>query len=407
MSNKGLTSFEKLVAQREELINKHSEKDRLMIEENIRAAFKAILERRRDDYFNYDDFEEIPNINLFPIRTFTSDRNIGKSYSSFKQMQKVNDMGRTWIKMRNNQDEAKASANSDLHNYFENKVTMKGGKNADVYAENGDLLGYYRDINTSAKYKSTDFPNVKLIIWDEFNSRVQVTDKASKFIEFVSTVIRFKKDVTIIAMSNYVNPNDEWLLATQASEDENKEIVFNWFSGTINFFIPSGIYKSVGDVTENLGYRLALTNPKLFKTQYGGEFAQDKPVNVRNFNDVIAYTPHYNIYYDDVAIDTREYGAYRMTLITGYLRSGSSKLILLEQFEPNDKPIIVYDIKTLVRYPSAKLFDIETLAPLINKWFRNEIFTTDIATHKRIVKMFTLSIEKMRQDEIIGNVDEL
>lgn len=275
--NTQLSPYEQWLAERAKILEGMTDQERSVIELEIRLFITEVFKKAKETpggaFFKYDPFLENPLIKkYFKIMVTSGDRNIGKSFSLGEQRDKVNRNGGKWILMRNIQDEIIQHVKSELREgeYLEKrKLDVTNFKTADAYLldedkEELEIVGHYRDVNTIGKFKSINFPGVKLIAWEEFVSRVKVSDKAAKFVEFVSTVQRYNPDLQIICQSNYVDQSDPFLQLLQVGMegiDTDVEFVkFSWISGSIQIFIPKGIYKSVGNAETNLGYRLSLEN---------------------------------------------------------------------------------------------------------------------------------------------------
>ena len=69
-----------------------------------------------------------------------------------------------------------------------------------------DPMGFAFDLNSMEHYKSTSFPRVKTIIFDEFMSRSgYIPNEFTLFMNTLSTIIRHRDDVKIIMLGNTVN----------------------------------------------------------------------------------------------------------------------------------------------------------------------------------------------------------
>ena len=69
-----------------------------------------------------------------------------------------------------------------------------------------DPCGFAFDINSMEHYKSTSFPRIKTIIFDEFMSRGgYIPNEFILFTNTLSTIIRLRNDVKIIMLGNTVN----------------------------------------------------------------------------------------------------------------------------------------------------------------------------------------------------------
>ena len=82
------------------------------------------------------------------------------------------------------------------------------------YTLDGELIGYSMSLSDSAYYKSSSYPYVTLIIFDEFiintyqNMRY-LKDEVTKFLDFIETVFRLRDNGKVFMLANslsFVNP---------------------------------------------------------------------------------------------------------------------------------------------------------------------------------------------------------
>ena len=74
-----------------------------------------------------------------------------------------------------------------------------------VYGDS-DILGYTFALSDGEHDKSTSFPNIKTIVFDEFlTNKVYLNDEFVLFMNTVSTIVRRREDVRIYMLGNTVN----------------------------------------------------------------------------------------------------------------------------------------------------------------------------------------------------------
>lgn len=74
-----------------------------------------------------------------------------------------------------------------------------------VYGDN-DIIGYTFALSDGEHDKSTSFPNIKTIMFDEFlTNRLYLQDEFVLFMNTVSTIVRRREDVKIYMLGNTVN----------------------------------------------------------------------------------------------------------------------------------------------------------------------------------------------------------
>lgn len=356
-------------------------------------------------WFKYRPFFEIDEIkDYFPIRVFSGDRNIGKSTSSREEMvNTVRNKGR-FLFFRNIDDEVKEQISSHEENFlFPNGWTNFGSaKLPNIVDLKGNLVGWYRAMNTSAKFKSIDFPNTKLIVWEEFNE-VKIAKPFEKFVKMVSTAQRHNPDCVAIIQANYVDQFHEVLQALGLGYQKltNKDIVaFNWESGAIIVNIPKGIYNSTQkDKSKDLGYRASLTSFDIWKSQYGGGFGNEEPINIIKESSFTSVTPIFNIYYQNTSSTNRQYGAFKMTLYHVYDDNGKKHNVLTETKGSNNCPIFIYDVLNKILYPHAHLMSIDSLESLIYEWNIGNLKTTSLEVHAKISVLLANAKKALMNDE--------
>ena len=78
-------------------------------------------------------------------------------------------------------------------------------KGKPIYGD-GDLFGFTFALSDGEHDKSTSFPQIKTIIFDEFlTNRVYLTDEFVLFMNTISTIVRRRDDVKIYMLGNTVN----------------------------------------------------------------------------------------------------------------------------------------------------------------------------------------------------------
>ncbi len=399
---KQLSNWEQWKKEREEILQELTDKEREIIEKEIKVEILKIFTKAKnapdgDDlrFFKYKPIRNIPHVKKwFKIMCVTGDRNIGKTTSAERECRDIVSAGKRFIKLRNIQDEVKECVVSDEEKWLAPNnwsYTNRTSPNIHITGEVENIVGYYRDVNTIGKFKSIEFPDVDLILWDEFNTRVAVKDKFQKFVEFVTTVQRHRKNLSVILQANYVDQNDVMLqkLGVGIEKlDKNEFVKFNWITGSIVILVPKGIYESVGDKKDNLGYRLSLADQKTYQSQYGGGFQPDTIGNVINMAKIANVDPIFNIYYNQYATNDT-LGAFKMCLYDAFDKEGKRVLLLTELIEPNKVPIFVFDTFNEIKYPGTVLLEADKLDKIIALWQSEEIKTDSKETHHNITLLFS------------------
>lgn len=390
-------SYEQWKNERKKILDLVSLSERELIEAKIKVEIVKMFRKRKGDFFYYEDLLSSELLRkYFKIIVCTGDRNIGKSTSA-KRIAEAN----KWIWLRNQRNELEAQVKSHIDSgWFEsNGWELEGGLTSSsidvVSTESEKIIGYYRDVNTIGKFKSIDFPETELIIWEEFNSPVKISNKFEKFATFVSTVQRHRPNMLAILQANYVDNTDEMLTKlgipiTKLSKD--KFVFFNWITGAINIFIPKSIYKSIGEAKDNLGYRLSLNDHDVWKSQYGAQFSNEELLNIIDSNNFTWTEARYNIYfYSNIDRNT-----IKLTVYNVIDEDGIRHNFISNTRGANDKPTLVVDYISNARYPNSVLVNLNSLEVLVSAWHASKLCTDNIEVFSLLVKLLA---EAKKQNE--------
>lgn len=353
-------------------------------------------------FFRYEDILSIPYVkDFFNILTANGDRNIGKTYSSRRIARDVVKRGKRWAWIRNIDDEVKAQVVSDEEKFLAPNGwahTEGTSKAPNITNLKGNIVGYYRPLNTSAKLKSIEFPDVELMVYEEFNE-VVIPHKFLKMVKLASTMQRHEPNFMMILQANYVDQNDEILRSLGVgSKTLTKEdfVIFNWELGALVINIPKGIYRQPPDKSKDTAYRASLGSYEVWKSQYGGGFSNEEPINIVNENEFSSISPVFNIYMQKLSTSTK-YGAHKLTLYKVYDKEGKMHNVITTTKGANSKQIFVVDYVNKIQYPSAEIISLDALEMLISKWNNGNLKTTDIDTHKLITAIFARALQKHDQ----------
>ena len=186
-----------------------------------------------NEYYTYDDIDKTGA----KYRIIIGERSNGKTYG-FKQKALLNfvEHGKQFAYLRRFEEEVLPKRLgaywSDLtdwalpilreHYPYESflilpkagKWTLYGyGDNIKKKEAIGDL-GYYFSLNQTIYDKSTAYPDINLICFEEFiTDKRELTDEFTTFINFISTIKRKRTDVTVYMLANTINRNSQILEA--------------------------------------------------------------------------------------------------------------------------------------------------------------------------------------------------
>lgn len=165
-------------------------------------------------------------------------RGIGKSYGAKKRcVARAIKHGEEFIYMRRFKEElktAKGSFFADIQHEFPNFVFKVEGDYA-YYARATDdeknrkwvRMGYFYSLTTTQTIKSTAFPLVKTIVYDEFIAAKGRRDLGSAefnmFNDFYNTVDRFQDRVRVLFLANSVSIMNPYFLALDIRPDQGGE----------------------------------------------------------------------------------------------------------------------------------------------------------------------------------------
>lgn len=400
--------FNEWIKEREAMLNRVPLKERKRIEKEINVFLKAMFldaKTKGGQFFKYKPILENEHIKKhFNIITTAGDRNIGKSTSSHEEMKRVVDAGRRFIMMRNIQDEIKHQIKSDGNGWMSdygwlNDASQQSPEIVRIVEDKKkkgkavkQLIGWYRDLNTIGKFKSIEFQETDLLVYEEYNSEViGISDKWRRFSEFITTVQRHNNNLKILMQANYVHQNDVMLQKlgiglTQLSKD--KYCIINWIVGAIVIFIPKDTYKSTGETLEEksnkLGYRTSLADYETWNKQYGGTFISPYTTNVINDSD-IGVVEHAVC---NMAHSTSSKSEIMLTLYKAYDRKGEVINFFSQKMGENNAPVFVFDSISEMKHINAIKLDSESLENFISAWKSNKIKTSSSEVYDSLTRIF-------------------
>lgn len=133
-----------------------------------------------------------------------------------------------------------------------------------IYSEN-DVIAYPFSLSDTEHNKSISYPNIRIIIFDEFLTRqVYLPDEFILFMNTISTIVRNRTDVKIFMLGNTVNKFspyfDEMGLKNVREQKQGTIDVYKY--GNSELKVSVEYCKSIGKSKENSFY-FAFDNPKL------------------------------------------------------------------------------------------------------------------------------------------------
>lgn len=278
-----------------------------------------------DIFYNYDKLFSYPFLIAFVI----GERGCGKTFNAkvcaLKRFLKTGEQFIYLRRYKTELDTSLATFWSDLQNngYFEDyTLKVKKSKMLTEFTCNGKTCGYAVPLSTANILKSTAFPEVGLIIFDEFlldNSGTYrwLKNEVTLLLDVIETVGRLR-DIKVIMLGNALNVHASPYFAYWNLELPRDGAEFRTFKdGTI-----------VVNYIKNLKYREAKRKSKFGKlidgTDYG-RYAIDNEV-LRENNDFIEKRPTDSVFWGVLVINGNSIGIW----------AGKSGYVYLsDKYDPN------------------------------------------------------------------------
>ena len=264
------------------------------------------------------------------------ERGVGKSFNT--KMFCINDFinhNHQFIYLRRYKEELDLACQSffdDLKNagFFEDHTfEIKGGKKLTKFYMDDELIGYGIALSTSNILKSTAFPEVKNIIFDEFILDVgtyhYLKNEITKLLDAYETIFRLR-DGRIFFLGNSVSIDNPY---------------FNYFNLTLPYNSEFKVFNDgaiVVNYIKNLEYREKKRKSRFGKlidgTDYG-RYAIDNEM-LRDNNDFIEKKGKNPRFWNNIIINGKKYGIWHNT--------ENGRVYVSEDYEPNSKFSIAFSI---------------------------------------------------------------
>jgi hypothetical protein len=213
------------------------------------------------DYYNFDKLFSFNGVFNFLI----GGRGLGKTYGAkHKAITAAIRKGDEFIYMRRYKEELATSRDSffaDIYQEFPEydfRVTAKLAQMApvstrEVKKREWKTIGYFIPLSVAQSQKSVSFPKVKLIIFDEFiiekGAIHYLRDEAIAFINFFSTVDRYKDKTRVLFLANSVTIENPYFLHFDIRPDQVGEFTKSHEGFIVCHFADSkefskGVYKT-------------------------------------------------------------------------------------------------------------------------------------------------------------------
>ena len=295
----------------------------------------------------YYNFDKLFSYN-FLIAFVIGERGVGKTFNSkVAVLKKFIRTGEQFIYIRRYKtelDTALATFWDDLqaNGVFDDlRLEVKKNKTLTQFTCDGEVCGYAVPLSTANILKSTAFPKVSTIIFDEFlldagGTHRYLKNEVNMFLDVIETVGRLR-DIQVILLGNALNVHSSPYWCTWNLElPENGKEFRTFKDGAI-----------VVNYIRNLEYRDAKKKSRFGKlidgTEYG-RYAIDNEVLHEN-NDFIGKKPPKSTFYTTFVINGVNLGVWL----------GSDKYFYIsEKYEPNDPYKFVFDYTS---HTNGTIFD--------------------------------------------------
>lgn len=264
------------------------------------------------------------------------ERGVGKSFNAKKFC--INDFinhNHQFIYLRRYKEELDLACQSffdDLKSagLFEDHLfEVKGGKKMTKFYMDDELIGYGIALSTSNILKSTAFPEVKNIVFDEFILDVgnyhYLKNEITKTLDCYETVFRLREG-RMFFLGNSVSIDNPY---------------FNYFNLTLPYNSEFKVFNDgaiVVNYIKNLEYREKKRNSRFGKlidgTDYG-RYAIDNEM-LRDNNDFIEKKGKNPKFWNNVIINGKKFGIWHNT--------ENGRVYVSEDYEPNSKFSIAFSI---------------------------------------------------------------
>lgn len=133
-----------------------------------------------------------------------------------------------------------------------------------IYADQ-DVLGYAFNLSASEHNKANSYPNVTMVIFDEFlTNKYYLPDEFVLFMNTVSTIVRNRTDVKIYMLGNTVNKYcpyfGEMGLNNILNQDQGSIDIYTYGKSKLKVAVE---YASNNKLLKKNNYYFAFNNPKL------------------------------------------------------------------------------------------------------------------------------------------------
>lgn len=222
------------------------------------------------EYYNFDSIYSRNGVYNYCV----GGRGLGKTYGAkLKGIKNGIKKGEKFIYLRRYKSELKSKdtffADIIVNDEFPDKVFRINGNQAE-YAEKKDaeprwkVIGYFFALSTTQSLKSVSFPDVTLIIFDEFiiekGAIHYLPNEAEIFLNFFNTVDRYQDKTRVLFLANSVSVINPYFIEYEIEPKEGEEWIHSHDGFIVCHFPDSegfkqGVFKTrLGKFIQNTSY---------------------------------------------------------------------------------------------------------------------------------------------------------
>lgn len=313
---------------------------------------KLLLTLDNDMYYN-------PNNALSygcPFILSMGGRGVGKTTGwLIKACQRYNKKGKQFIYIRRYKDELGEFISKDTLGGIAEGIAVKGGAKSATFICGDEVIGYGATLSTYRKFKSSRFPKVTTVIFDEafllrsstaHYSSTEVTD----FLEFFNTIQRTRTDIMAVIMGNNLdlfNPYFSYFNVPYLKGGEH------WVNRDRGLYVemPKASEKLIEEIKKTPLYRLTKG------TAYGNYYIDndllasntitpvEKPDNIKVFARLVVNGLMLNLYIWNVSGDIQIYCEDRNKVVDdvytcNLMKNDQPNYLYMNQFKMKLRPMI-------------------------------------------------------------------
>lgn len=304
------------------------------------------------------------------------ERGVGKSYNLKKYLlNRFKKTGRQFIYLRRYDTELKKSLKDNEffkdigtdNKFTEDEFLVRGDK----FIMNDKVCGYAIPLSKASIYKSVPFPNVDIIMFDEFlidnNTYHYLPDEPEKLLDFIETVGRLR-DIQVFCLGNSISMVNPYFDYFNISLPYNTDIkTFKQGLILINYI-------------KNEAYRKVKKSSKfgtLIKDTKYGEYAIDNKFLKDNHNFIKKKNPKSKFFFNMI-INNHTYGV--------WMDYNSNEMYISKNYNPNHPIMITFDYKdhteNTIMLKSKSVFFQNLVSHYLqgNLYFDNVTIKSDVTT---------------------------